>query len=747
MADNDLTIRIGVIDEASDKLVKVGDKVRATGDKIAASGRRITTAISLPIALAGGAAVKAFADFEKGLGNINTMLGKSDEPIQVYKDGILAISKEVPKSIDELTEAAFFAVSAGKKGAEGLEYVTEAAKLATAGATDVATSIKAVTSLTRGYGDASVSAGKAAEFLFAINEKGVTTFDEVANSIAKPVATANLLGVSQKELAAAFTTLVGTTGNADEVATQLQATFVGMLKPSTAMSDAISALGFESAEALIAQKGLNKSLELLKGQAIKSGDGVKSLFLNVRAMNGALPLMNQLSGEFTANMENMDNAAGNVQVAFEKQQKMVHNMTQQFKNKFNVVLIRLGEIILPRLIEIMDWLGDKLQGLSDWLGDLDPKWADLIVKAGLILVALGPVIFILGTVISTVGTLISVVGGLGKALVFLAANPVGMIITAIGLLVVAGVMLYKHWDEVKAFAIEVWGTISNWVGEKLNAIADFISSITSAISETWQAVWGKISDFFSATWDIITRVAEVAFGVLMGAMIALLDWLWPNWFETLTKVANFFAQVWEGAKTKFSAFTAWFKTMYTKVMGAFKAYWELTWGAVSKFFGSIWDSISTAFSEKWGVLAGHVQRGIEAMQEGFAKFGAGVSNLFSGIWDGIKNVFASGINWVIDKLNWLIQQYNKMPFARQIDLISRIGESTNHSTPQATPEQALSILRPDLVLSTGAASGGANQSMMINVSGNNFYGDDEEFANKIGDSILQSVKESTNANR
>lgn len=747
MADNELLIRIGVIDDASKQLVAVGDRVRATGDQIASAGRRITTAISLPIALAGGAAVKAFADFEKGLGNINTMLSQSDEPIKVYKDGILEISKEVPKSIDELTEAAFYAVSAGIKGAEGLNYVTESAKLATAGATDVATSIKAVTAMTRGYGDASVSAGKAAEYLFAVNEKGVTTFEEVANSIGKPVASANLLGVSQKELSAAFTTLVGTTGNADEVATQLQATFVGLLKPSTEMATAISALGYDSAEAMIQQNGLNKTLQMLKGEAEKSGAGVKSLFMNIRAMNGALPLMNQLNGEFVANLDNMENSAGNVQVAFEKQQAVFANMWQTMKNKFNVVLIRLGEIILPRLIEMMDWLGVKLQALSDWLANLDPKWADLIVKVGLVLVALGPVIFIIGTVVSTIGTLITVVGALGQALVFLAANPIGLIITAIAAIVVAGIMLYKHWDEVKAFAIEVWQAIAGWIGEKMAVISNTIDSITSWISEKWQAVWGGISAFFSATWDIISRVAEVAFAVLIGIIVTFLDWLWPNWLETMTKVYNWFADTWDKAKDKFTQFTTWFAEWYGKKMDAFKKYWEQIWGAVSAFFGFIWDSIATAFSEKWTKFTGLIESGIAYLQEGFAKFGAGVANLFSGIWDGIKSVFTSGINWVIDKINWLIQQYNKLPFAPQIDLISRLGADSGGGSSQVTPEQALSVLRPDLQLAS-PVSGGTNQStVQINVSGNNFYGDDDAFAGKIGDSILSSLKQSTNAQR
>lgn len=52
-------------------------------------------------------------------------------------------------------------------------------------------------------------------------------------------------------------------------------------------------------------------------------------------------------------------------------------------------------------------------------------------------------------------------GGLKNALVKLLAgfNP---IILIIGALIAIGVLLYKHWDEISAKAIEIWGGIRDW---------------------------------------------------------------------------------------------------------------------------------------------------------------------------------------------------------------------------------------------------------------------------------------------
>ena len=47
---------------------------------------------------------------------------------------------------------------------------------------------------------------------------------------------------------------------------------------------------------------------------------------------------------------------------------------------------------------------------------------------------------------------------------------VGIAIAAITGLVVAGVAIYKNWDEIKAKAIEIWGAITEWFSVTLESI-------------------------------------------------------------------------------------------------------------------------------------------------------------------------------------------------------------------------------------------------------------------------------------
>ena len=41
----------------------------------------------------------------------------------------------------------------------------------------------------------------------------------------------------------------------------------------------------------------------------------------------------------------------------------------------------------------------------------------------------------------------------------MSANPIGFVITAIGLLIGAGILLYRNWDTVKAKAFELRGEL------------------------------------------------------------------------------------------------------------------------------------------------------------------------------------------------------------------------------------------------------------------------------------------------
>lgn len=68
----------------------------------------------------------------------------------------------------------------------------------------------------------------------------------------------------------------------------------------------------------------------------------------------------------------------------------------------------------------------------------------------------------------------------GAVLAFI-TSPIGIVVIAIGLLVAAGVLLYRNWDTVKAIAMNVFGAIGSFVGGVVDGIASGFKGMVNGV--------------------------------------------------------------------------------------------------------------------------------------------------------------------------------------------------------------------------------------------------------------------------
>ena len=83
-------------------------------------------------------------------------------------------------------------------------------------------------------------------------------------------------------------------------------------------------------------------------------------------------------------------------------------------------------------------------------------------------------------------------GGLNAVL---AANPIGLVVLAIGALIAAGVALYMNWDTVKIKAQELWAKIK-----------DVFNNIKATVTEIIDNIMGKITGFIDGVKNAIQLV-------------------------------------------------------------------------------------------------------------------------------------------------------------------------------------------------------------------------------------------------
>jgi len=159
------------------------------------------------------------------------------------------------------------------------------------------------------------------------------------------------------------------------------------------------------------------------------------------------------------------------------------------------------------------------------------------------------------------------------------ANPIGLIVTAVGALIAAGVLLYKNWDKVSA-ALEVgW----EWMKKIGTIIWD---NLIGAFTKVWE--WIKVISDKLGNWKILIGVLMGPIGWLVTAGVLL----YKNW----NKVIGVFENLWEWVKKittiGWESITSLPEKIIEGVSGLFGGINE--W--LEKYLGEFWTGIKAAFS-------------------------------------------------------------------------------------------------------------------------------------------------------
>lgn len=250
----------------------------------------------------------------------------------------------------------------------------------------------------------------------------------------------------------------------------------------------------------------------------------------------------------------------------------------------------IGAAFLPIIQQVVEKIVPVVQKVTEWAAE-NPKLVAAILAAvgaaGLIVAAIGTLGLILPSIIAGIGMLSTAVGVLGTVFTIL-TGPVGIVIAVIAALIAAGVMLYKHWDEVKAFAISTWESIKEGLSTALNAILGLMNT-----------VWKTVQDVFWFGLDF-----------LIGVIKAFMDFFFPGWEATFTSILNTTLAVFEGIKLAISGALSWLlNTIITPILTAIKGVWDTVWGGMKDAFLSMWDSIKGAATSAFEAI----QSGIDAL--------------------------------------------------------------------------------------------------------------------------------------
>ena len=293
MATNELKVLLtGDASRLSASLNTASSKLKSFGKKVTGVGTSLSK-LSLPLALAGSAAIKMGVDFDKSMTKIKSLVGVASAEVDKMGEAAKKMASETGVSANDAAEALFFITSAGLRGSEAMDVLEASLKASAVGLGETKVVADLATSAMNAYGSEVLSATDATDVMVSAVREGKLEADELAASMGRVLPIASNMGVTFGEVGAAFAALSRTGTNAAEAATQVRGIFASLLKPTTDAENALNEMGLSSAELRrsLKEDGLLATLEVLKANFEGNDTAAQRVFGNVRALSGVMDLL------------------------------------------------------------------------------------------------------------------------------------------------------------------------------------------------------------------------------------------------------------------------------------------------------------------------------------------------------------------------------------------------------------------------------------------------------------------------
>lgn len=314
--------------------------------------------VGLAAGVAGAIGLSQTIKFDRALRNVNSIAGMTEKQLQKVGKQLRDMASDTAQAPQTLAEGLYDLVSSGFDAEHSMQILEKSARAATAGLTTTEVSTKAVAAVLNAYRLPASAAGKVSDQLFKTVDRGVISFDALANNVGTVLPVAASLGVGLDQVGAALATMTKQGIGPEESVVRLQGAMTKFIKPSEDMAVALKKIGAESGEQLIREKGLQGAIEAVAGATDGSKAAFARLFPDVRAMQGALALTGNNARSAKDDLKQLGDSGGATQKALAEQSKSTAYQWNQAKANAQALAITVGNNLLPQLNSALQTFSD-----------------------------------------------------------------------------------------------------------------------------------------------------------------------------------------------------------------------------------------------------------------------------------------------------------------------------------------------------------------------------------------------------
>lgn len=565
--------------------IKAGKQIERSGKAIAGVGTNLTKTVTAPIAGIGVASVKLAADFEKGMSTVQSISGATGTDLEMLSKKAKEMGLKTKYSASESAEAFKYMAMAGWKAGEMADGIEGVMYLAGATGEDLAGTSDIVTDALTAFGMQAKDTNKFVDVLAQTANKSNTSVSMLGESFKYVAPVAGALKFNAQDVSTALGLMANSGIKASSAGTALRSLFTRMAKPTKESQTAMDALGIS----LTDSQGNMKSLDTIMRETRKSFAGLtesqKAQYAAALAgktgMSGLLAIVNSADSDFNELSTAIYNSDGACKKMYDTANNNLSGQLTILKSTVEGIGISFGERLLPYIKQGTEFI----QRLADKFNSLTKAQQDTIIKVGLIAAAVGPAIFLFGRTVMVVGKLVKTVGMVGnafktaKTVMGLVTAPANAVVLGLAAVVVAGVLIYKNWDKIKAAAGRLWNFVKN-IFQRIGISGDSLKKKLAPIGQKFSAIGEHIQGFWKAVSPLLSKIGEAVhavFSVAIGAAIG--------------SAIGYFNSLFDGITTMISGLLTAFDGILTFITGVFTLNWSKAWEGVKNIFGGIFEGL------------------------------------------------------------------------------------------------------------------------------------------------------------
>jgi len=338
--------------------------------------------------------------------------------------------------------------------------------------------------------------------------------------------------------------------------------------------------------------------------------------------------------EFEELIQDMELSSGEAAKAFELLFGQPLSQMQLFQNRVESIRREFGDEFIKTL---ESRVFPVLERLWQWWLDLSPATKELIIRLSALTVAIA---ILGGALILTTGffllfiTLLKAFSGTtaiaGLAKLGVSLGLIGVLLAAVAL---AAFLIFKNWDKVAPFLIDVWNRITS-------AVMDFVESNKEFFNEVLnkaRTIFKKVLELGTAIWERAKAIwARIWEGILV---------FWERWGEDILGTIS---RVWEETKSIFLSAMDIIIGVLDFFIALFNGDWAALWQAVKDIAAAGWDLLVGIF-KFWAEIISQIWRIVwDKIKEIASDVWNAIVNFLSGIWKKIKETAANIWNSIVD---------------------------------------------------------------------------------------------------